>query len=69
MFGEDRLVFSVDYPFEDNREAIAWFNHLDLPHRAPLVHDHRRAICPHPSSVREKMVRGTVDQLLRLPVS
>ncbi len=52
MFGEDRLVFSVDYPFEDNREAIEWFNHLDLP-----------------SAVREKMAHGTVDQLLRLPVS
>jgi uncharacterized protein len=52
MFGEDRLVFSVDYPFEDNREAVEWFNHLDLP-----------------SSVREKMAHGTVDQLLRLPVS
>lgn len=52
MLGEDRLVFSVDYPFEDNREAIEWFNHLDLP-----------------SAVREKMAHGTVDQLLRLPVS
>jgi len=24
-------VFSVDYPFEDNREASEWFNRLDLP--------------------------------------
>ncbi len=31
MFGEDRLVLAVDYPFEDNREAAAWFNRLDLP--------------------------------------
>jgi len=52
MFGEDRLVFSVDYPYEDNREATEWFNHLDLPR-----------------AVREKMAHGTVDQLLRLPVS
>ncbi len=31
MFGDDRVVFSVDYPFEDNRQAREWFNHLDLP--------------------------------------
>jgi predicted TIM-barrel fold metal-dependent hydrolase len=31
MFGDDRLVFSVDYPFEDTREATDWFNQLDLP--------------------------------------
>jgi predicted TIM-barrel fold metal-dependent hydrolase len=31
MFGDDRVVFSVDYPFEDNRQASEWFNHLDLP--------------------------------------
>jgi uncharacterized protein len=31
MFGDDRVVFSVDYPFEDNRQASEWFGHLDLP--------------------------------------
>ncbi|HEV2257081.1 MAG TPA: amidohydrolase family protein [Streptosporangiaceae bacterium] len=31
MFGDDRVMFSVDYPFEDNRQAREWFNHLDLP--------------------------------------
>jgi uncharacterized protein len=31
MFGDERLVFSVDYPFEDTREAAEWFNRLDLP--------------------------------------
>lgn len=51
MFGEDRLLFSVDFPFEVNTDAIEWFNQLDPP-----------------SAVREKMVHGTVEQLLRLPV-
>jgi uncharacterized protein len=31
MFGDDRLIFSVDYPFELNTEAVEWFNRLDLP--------------------------------------
>jgi predicted TIM-barrel fold metal-dependent hydrolase len=31
MFGDDRMVFSVDYPFEDTCEAAEWFNGLDLP--------------------------------------
>ena len=31
MFGDDRLMFSVDYPFEDTCEATDWFNQLDLP--------------------------------------
>jgi predicted TIM-barrel fold metal-dependent hydrolase len=31
MFGEDRVLFSVDYPFEDNLEATAWFNRLAIP--------------------------------------
>jgi hypothetical protein len=35
-FGDDRLIFSVDYPFADNQRARAWFNHLDL---APTVRD------------------------------
>jgi predicted TIM-barrel fold metal-dependent hydrolase len=52
MFGDDRVVFSVDYPFEDACEASEWFNRLDLP-----------------EAVREKMAHGTVDQLLRLPVT
>jgi hypothetical protein len=52
LFGEERVVFSVDYPFEDTLVASDWFNRLDLP-----------------SAVHEKMAHGTVDQLLRLPVS
>jgi uncharacterized protein len=32
MFGDDHVVFSVDYPFEDNVEAVDWFKGLDLPH-------------------------------------
>jgi hypothetical protein len=31
MFGDDRILFSVDYPFEDTREAAEWFHGLDLP--------------------------------------
>lgn len=31
MFGDDRLIFSVDYPFADNHRATDWFSHLSLP--------------------------------------
>jgi uncharacterized protein len=30
MFGDERLIFSVDYPFADNRRACDWFDRLDL---------------------------------------
>jgi uncharacterized protein len=30
MFGDDRLIFSVDYPLADNRRARDWFDRLDL---------------------------------------
>jgi hypothetical protein len=30
MFGDERLIFSVDYPFADNMRASDWFGHLDL---------------------------------------
>lgn len=29
-FGDDRLIFSVDYPFADNRRAADWFDRLTL---------------------------------------
>jgi len=29
-FGDERLIFSVDYPFADNRRATDWFDHLGL---------------------------------------
>jgi hypothetical protein len=29
-FGDDRLIFSVDYPFADNQRATDWFSHLTL---------------------------------------
>jgi predicted TIM-barrel fold metal-dependent hydrolase len=29
-FGDDRVIFSVDYPFADNRRARDWFDQLDL---------------------------------------
>lgn len=31
ILGDDRIMFSVDYPFEDISEAAAWFDGLDLP--------------------------------------
>lgn len=33
-FGDERLIFSVDYPFADNGRARDWFDHLDLPTEA-----------------------------------
>jgi uncharacterized protein len=30
VFGDDRVIFSVDYPFSDNRQARDWFDRLDL---------------------------------------
>jgi hypothetical protein len=35
-FGDERLIFSVDYPFADNRRARDWFDRLDL---APEVRE------------------------------
>jgi len=35
-FGNERLIFSVDYPFADNRRARDWFDRLDL---APEVRE------------------------------
>ncbi|MCW2933878.1 MAG: amidohydrolase [Actinomycetia bacterium] len=35
-FGDDRLIFSVDYPFADNQRARDWFDRLDL---APEVRE------------------------------
>jgi 2,3-dihydroxybenzoate decarboxylase len=34
--GVDRVMFSVDYPFEDTSDAATWFTELDLT-------DHDRA--------------------------
>ena len=36
MFGDDRLIFSVDYPLAGNRQARDWFDRLDL---APEVRE------------------------------
>jgi predicted TIM-barrel fold metal-dependent hydrolase len=30
VFGDERVIFSVDYPFADNRRARDWFDRLDL---------------------------------------
>ncbi len=35
-FGDERMIFSVDYPFADNRRARDWFDRLDL---APVVRE------------------------------
>jgi hypothetical protein len=35
-FGDERLIFSVDYPFADNRRGSDWFGGLDL---APEVRE------------------------------
>lgn len=43
VFGDDRLIFSVDYPFTDNTAARAWFDHLDLPRDAREKIAHRNA--------------------------
>lgn len=39
-FGDDRIIFSVDYPFEDTVEGSDWFKRLDLPHavREKMAH-------------------------------
>ena len=29
--GEDRVLFSVDYPYELSKDAGAWFDQVDLP--------------------------------------
>ncbi|WP_162468672.1 amidohydrolase family protein [Streptomyces adustus] len=31
LLGDDRVMFSVDYPFEDMAQAAIWFDGLDLP--------------------------------------
>jgi uncharacterized protein len=40
MFGTERLIFSVDYPFAGNRRAKEWFHGLDLTPeaRAKIAH-------------------------------
>ncbi len=37
--GEDRVLFSVDYPYEDTKEAADWID------RAPLTDEQREKIC------------------------
>ena len=42
-FGDDRVMFSVDYPFADNRRARDWFDRLDLEPEARGKIAHRNA--------------------------
>jgi 2,3-dihydroxybenzoate decarboxylase len=37
--GDDRILFSADYPYEDPKEAAEWID------RAPITEDQRRKIC------------------------
>jgi predicted TIM-barrel fold metal-dependent hydrolase len=52
MFGDDRMVFSVDYPFEDNIEAVDWFRGLDLPNavREKVAHGNAEQLLRLPAS-------------------
>ena len=29
--GEDRVLFSIDYPYESSKDAGDWFDGVDLP--------------------------------------
>ena len=31
VFGDDRVMFSVDYPFSENKRAADWLHGFDLP--------------------------------------
>ncbi|GGU41331.1 hypothetical protein GCM10010244_79430 [Streptomyces coeruleorubidus] len=45
VFGDDRILFSVDYPYSDNKRATTWLRQLDidqdtrkkLAHRKPTI--------------------------------
>lgn len=39
--GDERLIFSVDYPFAGNRRARDWLDHLDLTAEAREKIAHR----------------------------
>jgi predicted TIM-barrel fold metal-dependent hydrolase len=36
VFGDDKIMFSVDYPYSDNKVSTDWLTRLELP---PAVHD------------------------------
>lgn len=40
VFGDDRILFSVDYPYSDNKRATAWQRQLDVDQgtREKLAH-------------------------------
>jgi predicted TIM-barrel fold metal-dependent hydrolase len=33
IMGDDRVMFSIDYPYEDTRQAADWFDTLELPEK------------------------------------
>jgi predicted TIM-barrel fold metal-dependent hydrolase len=42
--GADRVLYSVDYPFEDMAEATDWFDHAAIsePHRIKIARSNAR---------------------------
>jgi uncharacterized protein len=59
MFGDDHMVFSVDYPFEDNVEAVDWFKGLDLPTavREKVAHGNAEQLLRLPVPANMEMTR------------
>ena len=43
VFGDDRIIFSVDYPYSDNHRARAWFEKAELEPDAREKIAHRNA--------------------------
>jgi predicted TIM-barrel fold metal-dependent hydrolase len=45
-FGDDRILFAVDYPYSDNAGACAWLSHVDVePHvREQIAHGNAEAL-------------------------
>jgi uncharacterized protein len=71
-FGDDHVIFSVDYPFADNRRALDWFDHLDLApdEREKIAHANAEALLRLPGLApdeREKIAHANAEALLRLP--
>jgi predicted TIM-barrel fold metal-dependent hydrolase len=63
--GLDRLMFSVDYPFEQTLDAVGWFRTLDRPDAdlAALAHGNARALFKLPAPAVDRTVaRGQNDR-------
>jgi predicted TIM-barrel fold metal-dependent hydrolase len=44
--GADRVLYSVDYPYEDMGEATEWFDHASIsePDRVKIAHSNARQL-------------------------